>query len=91
MVSCLNDMASPVSMLHSLPVTTRNRDLDDWARGHCLGSDSVDKEIAKRQLQYGLLVVDGNSDEYEKSGGIRQAAFGFQGTVIRLKKGDKYV
>lgn len=63
--------------------TTRNKDLDEWARGHCLGSDPVDKHIAKQKLQYGLLVVD------DKENSLRHAAFGFKGTVTRLKKGDK--
>jgi hypothetical protein len=66
--------------------TTRNKDLDEWARGHCLGSDPVDKNIAKQKLQYGLLVVD---DKESTAHGLRHAAFGFKGTVTRLKKGDK--
>jgi len=66
--------------------TTRNKDLDDWARGHCLGSDPVDKQIARQKLQYGLLVVD---DKEDPTNSLRHAAFGFKGTVARLKKGDK--
>jgi hypothetical protein len=66
--------------------TTRNRDLDEWARGHCLGSDPVDKGIAEQKLQYGLLVVD---DKESTAHGLRHAAFGFKGTVTRLRKGDK--
>lgn len=66
--------------------TTRNKDLDEWARGHCLGSDPVDKRIAKQELQYGLLVVD---DKDNATSDLRHAAFGFKGTVTRLQKGDK--
>lgn len=66
--------------------TTRNQDLDDWARGHCLGSDPIDKHIASQKLQFGLLAVDSEGNQSNK---LRHAAFGFKGTVTRLEKGDK--
>jgi hypothetical protein len=65
--------------------TTRNKDLDDWAKGHYLGSEPLDKSIAKQKLQYGLLAFDGDK---EGMGDARHAAFGFPGNVVRLRKGD---
>lgn len=73
------------SSFSGLVRTTRNKALDDWAKGHCLGADPLDRDLGKQKLQYGLLITDGSSEE----GAARHAAFGFSGTVSRLKKGDR--
>ncbi len=67
--------------------TTRNRDLDTWTQGHYLGSDPLPEELGKQKLQYGLLRID--DDGKGEASGARHAAFGFPGTVVRLRKGDQ--
>ncbi|KAF7568707.1 hypothetical protein PtrSN002B_010135 [Pyrenophora tritici-repentis] len=79
---------SHTSSFSGLVRTTRNKDLDDWMRGHCLGSDPVDKDVAVQKLQYGLLNVDKHG-EGDVAGSVPHAAFGFPDTVTRLKKGDQ--
>jgi hypothetical protein len=79
---------SHTSSFSGLVRTTRNKDLDNLVRGHCLGSDPVDKKIAAQKLQYGLLAIDRHS-KGDVTGSVRHAAFGFPNTVIRLKKGDQ--
>ena len=79
-----SDGVSHTNTFSALVRTTRNKDLDDWARGHCLGADPVDKEIAKRKPQYGIL-ADDTARRQEKTDAVRHAAFGLQGIVTRLK------
>lgn len=79
---------SHTSSFSGLVRTTRNKDLDNLVRGHCLGSEPVDKRIAKRKLQYGLLVI-GEPRRKDVAGNVRHAAFGFPETVTRLRKGDQ--
>jgi hypothetical protein len=74
------------SSFSGIVCTTRNQDLDRWAQGHCLGSEHLDKTIAKQKLQYGLLAFDNSSKE--DAADVRHAAFGFPGSVVRLRKGD---
>lgn len=76
------------SSFSGLVRTTRNKALDDWARGHCLGADPLERDMGKQKLQYGLLVSDGSSAEGD-AGSLRHAAFGFAGTVTKLNKGDR--
>ncbi|KAE8857471.1 hypothetical protein PTNB29_08538 [Pyrenophora teres f. teres] len=77
------------SSFSGLVRTTRNKDLDDWMLGHCLGSEPVDKDIGAKKLQYGLLSNDTHSEGGDVAASVPHAAFGFPDTVTRLKKGDQ--
>jgi hypothetical protein len=76
---------SHTSSFSGILCTTRNKDLDRWAQGHCLGS--IEHDIGKQKLQYGLLSPDNNSTEKLDSD-VGHAAFGIPGTITKLKKGD---
>ncbi|KAJ5951220.1 uncharacterized protein N7479_009633 [Penicillium vulpinum] len=65
----------------SVLMTTRNPELDDLAKGHCLGSDQLSKEIGDVQLRFG---------EIEGSEQYKRAAFGTKESVTTLSKGKEY-
>lgn len=61
--------------------TTRNADLDTIAVGQCLGDTRLPSEIGSRKLQFGAV---------DSGEGYEHAAFGVEGTVKPLRKGDVY-
>ncbi|KAL6705244.1 hypothetical protein ACN47E_007204 [Coniothyrium glycines] len=80
---------SHASTFSGILCTTRNRDLDHWAQGHCLGLEHSLKEVSRQKLQFGILL---ESDGRElTSGNVRHAAFGYEDKVMRLRKGDKCI
>jgi len=71
--------------------TTRNVDLDTMSDGTCLGDV---KKIEQRKLMFGMLINDrGTGSEEsvpvngETGSDYPHAAFGLEGTVVRLRKG----
>ncbi|KAL6851589.1 hypothetical protein J3F83DRAFT_639917 [Trichoderma novae-zelandiae] len=63
----------------SILLTTRNTDLDRLAKGYSLGSDALPDEIAGVRLRFGRVKSEGLTEH---------AAFGTEGTVAALRKGD---
>jgi hypothetical protein len=62
--------------------TTRNKDLDDVAQGNYLGARPLGKDLAKQEVQFGIL------DRTENRGvGVLHTAFAIPGSVLRLRKG----
>ncbi|KAL4741783.1 hypothetical protein BDV11DRAFT_212670 [Aspergillus similis] len=76
-----NSISQSTSFL-SVLITTRNPELDRLAVGHCLGAEPLKKEIRKVQLQYGE--IKGPDQRYQ------HAAFGTEGLVTALSKGENY-
>ncbi|KAK7711933.1 hypothetical protein SLS64_005204 [Diaporthe eres] len=68
----------------SILLTTRNADLDDLARGHCLGERPLAKEIGRRRLKYGIL----RSQAHDVAVKGSHACFGFADDVRELKRGE---
>lgn len=68
----------------SILLTTRNADLDDLARGHCLGELPLAKDVGDARLRYGILRSQDDDTEATES----HACFGFAGDVRELKKGE---
>lgn len=68
----------------SILMTTRNADLDQLARGHCLGESPLADDIKKTVLRYGVLKGqqswDGSTEPH--------AAFGLRDDVLPMKRGD---
>jgi hypothetical protein len=71
--------------------TTRNIDLDTMSDGTCLGDV---KKIEQRKLMFGMLINDrrtGSEESVPVNGetgsDYPHAAFGLEGTVVRLRKG----
>ncbi|KAL2064609.1 hypothetical protein VTL71DRAFT_3746 [Oculimacula yallundae] len=70
--------------------TTRNPDLDVLAEGACLGAK---KGMMERRIMFGVLRGEndgGGNEEYRGSQGdetVQHAAFGLEGTVMKIKKG----
>lgn len=60
-------------------LTTRNTHLDNLARGYSLGSNALPDEIADVRLKFGRVDNERLAE---------QAAFGIEGTVTTLQKGD---
>lgn len=76
----------------TIMATTRNPDLDAMSQGACLG---FTKDIAANKLMFGVLVQNGSpkmqggvSPDKGFGGAVGHAAFGLEGSVIRLRKGD---
>ncbi|KAG8157592.1 hypothetical protein KVR01_012634 [Diaporthe batatas] len=67
----------------SILLTTRNADLDELARGHCLGEAPLAREVGGRRLRYGIL--DSQADSMDVK--LPHAAFGFADGVRDLKRG----
>ncbi|KAJ5494550.1 hypothetical protein N7463_010637 [Penicillium fimorum] len=65
----------------SILMTTRNPELDDLAKGYCLGSGQLPDEIGDVKLRFG---------EVEGSEQYKRAAFGTQESVTHLSKGKDY-
>jgi hypothetical protein len=59
-------------------LTTRNRDLDILAEGHCLGAQPLNRDIKDVRLRFGVVTI---------GAGKTPAAFGLEGTVEKLEKG----
>ncbi|KAI7780429.1 hypothetical protein LA080_016048 [Diaporthe eres] len=68
----------------SILLTTRNVDLDDLARGHCLGECPLAKEVGRRRLKYGIL----RSQAHDAAVKGSHACFGFADDVRELKRGE---
>ena len=70
--------------------TTRSTRLSDLTEGHSLGAEPLAKHIGDLRLRFGLL--DHESDEkalpYEDLGIVRQAGFGVEGHVDKLRSGQ---
>lgn len=66
----------------SILLTTRNADLDDLARGHCLGEFPLAKDVGDTRLRYGILRSQDDDVDVSES----HACFGFAGDVRELKK-----
>jgi hypothetical protein len=72
-------------------VTTRSRELDDLADGACLGET---EEIRNERLKFGILTGGNEVERKDRmqpgvEGGSEKthAAFGLDGSVVRLRKG----
>ncbi|KAI9783173.1 MAG: hypothetical protein M1816_001463 [Peltula sp. TS41687] len=72
---------------------TSNPDFDRIARGWCLTAEPVGKEVKRVKVQFGVLGEDSNRhDGNEKGDGlelVEHAAFGLEGTVRKVRKGEK--
>lgn len=68
----------------SILLTTRNADLDDLARGHCLGQRPLAREVGKRRLRYGILRSQADDGAVNGS----HACFGLADDVRELKRGE---
>jgi hypothetical protein len=71
--------------------TMRNVDLDTMSDGTCLGDV---KKIEQRKLMFGMLINDRGTESEESmpvngetGSDYPHAAFGLEGTVVRLRKG----
>ena len=62
--------------------TTSGKDLDDLARGSCLGQYPLGRDFMRNRLQFGE-VVNGDTQ-------IRHAGFGFPEKIVGTKFGEKY-
>ena len=60
-------------------LTTRNPDLDSLAKGYSVGSDTLPAAIADVRLKFGRVDSERLTEH---------AAFGIEGTVTTLRKGD---
>ena len=76
----------------AIMTTTRNPDLDVISQGCCLGDT---KDIAANRLMFGTLVQNGVLEPkgVTSSGGgdratVKHVAFGLEGSVVRLRKGE---
>lgn len=69
-------------------VTTRNRTIDrlvEEYEGVCLGGDPFPEELKEKEFQFGVI------DEISSTGtNLKHAAFGTDGEVIPIQKGDSY-
>lgn len=81
--SLLENGYSAGTSFSSILLTTRNADLDELARGHCLGESPLAREVGDRRLRYGLL--DSQADSMDVK--LPHAAFGFVEGVRDLKRG----
>ncbi|KAK8209880.1 hypothetical protein IWZ01DRAFT_332530 [Phyllosticta capitalensis] len=63
----------------SIIATTRNPDLDQMARGACLGSQPLPKGLGGAKLRYGILKTDDDT---------LHAAFGLEESTTRLRRED---
>lgn len=68
----------------SILLTTRNADLDDLARGYCLGERPLAKDVGDTRLRYGIL----RSQASDAEGNGSHACFGLADDVRELKKGE---
>jgi hypothetical protein len=68
----------------SILLTTRNTDLDELARGYCLGESPLADEVGKRRLRYGLLDSQGHNTDLK----VSHAGFGFADGVRELQRGE---
>lgn len=80
-----NGIASDVAFSRVL-VTTRNPELDQIARGACLGGDPVPEELRRTKVRFGELW----GMEDDEVAGSAHAGFGMEG-VTPLRKGKKYL
>jgi hypothetical protein len=76
----------------TIMATTRNPDLDALSQGACLGGR---KDIAENNLMFGVLTQNESSEikgtvSYDSGyrAAARHVAFGLEGYVVRLRKGD---
>ncbi|POS75951.1 hypothetical protein DHEL01_v205650 [Diaporthe helianthi] len=83
--SLLENGYSAGTSFSSILLTTRNADLDELARGHCLGESPLADEVCDRRLRYGLL--DLQADSVHANLPHEHAAFGFAEGVRELKTG----
>ncbi|KAJ0423246.1 hypothetical protein BJY00DRAFT_310375 [Aspergillus carlsbadensis] len=75
----------------SLLLTTRNPELDSLGAGNCLGGGVLDKDVGSVRLRFGEVVApEGEGCTATGSSGRRHAAFGTQGAVAGIVKGEKY-
>ncbi|KAL4791249.1 hypothetical protein BDV19DRAFT_381782 [Aspergillus venezuelensis] len=82
LVALYNNGVSQSTSFSSVLLTTRNPELDRLAVGHCLGSDSWDRDTEDARLRFGEL-NDGARD-------YRHAAFGMKGSVTALSREADY-
>lgn len=75
---------SAATTFSSILLTTKNVDLNDLARGHCLGERPVAQEVGRRRLRYGILRSQANDAAVKGS----HACFGFADDVRELKRGE---
>lgn len=78
------------SSFSSIIAITRNHDLDVLMRGWSLGAKPMDESLAKTRLRFGVLErVEGNESERQEM--HDHCAIGFEGSVRKLRKGDRVV
>ncbi|KAI9794015.1 MAG: hypothetical protein M1816_006640 [Peltula sp. TS41687] len=76
---------------------TRNPDFDRIARGWCLAAEPVGKEVKRVKVQFGVVLGENGGNGYysHKADGdglepvVEHAAFGLEGTVRKVQKGEK--
>lgn len=80
------------SSFSTIMATTRNPDLDAISQGACLGGT---KDVTARSLMFGVLAQNDSPEvkgtvSYDSGYGeaVRHVAFGVEGSVVRLRKGD---
>lgn len=81
--SLLQNGYSAGTSFSSILLTTRNADLDELARGYCLGESPLAREVGDRRLRYGLLDLQADIVDVK----LPHAAFGFAEGVRDLKRG----
>lgn len=83
--SLLQNGYSAGTNFSSILLTTRNVDLDEVARGYCLGESPLAKDVGDMRLRYGLL----DSQAHNTAVKVSHAGFGFPDRVRDLKRGEQ--
>ncbi|CAI7620017.1 unnamed protein product [Penicillium viridicatum] len=80
------------SAFSSMLMTTRNPELDSLAVGNCLrGGDALGKNLGDVRLRFGEVVApEGDRDTTTSRNSRRHLAFGTDGAVTAIVKGEKY-
>ncbi|MCJ1294770.1 hypothetical protein MMC34_006328 [Xylographa carneopallida] len=70
--------------------TTRSTRLSDLTKGHSLGADPLPKNISDIKLRLGILDYEGDEQAlpYEDIRTVRQAGFGVENHVTKLRRGQ---
>jgi hypothetical protein len=74
------------SSFSAMIATTRNPQLDRLVEGSSLGALLLEKEMRRTKLKFGELMGDGR----EKGGVNGHVGFGFEDSVLNLRRGGKY-
>ncbi|KAK9425359.1 hypothetical protein SUNI508_13095 [Seiridium unicorne] len=86
-VAYLQNGVSYDNSFSAFMLTTRNKRLDELAKGRSMGAMPLENEVKKTELRFGLLQGDKDGVNNE---GSRRVGFGFRNQVTPLQKGIPY-